>query len=616
MTRGPHRKSWRRVRDEAGYAAVLTALLASVLFMGMAAFGVDTARWYLEVERVQKTADAAALAGVTYMPNDLATATTTAIAAAAKNGYPNSGTSSVTVAVGDKPSELKVTIRSVVDNAFGAMIGVKQAVITRSAVADYTAPAPMGSPCNTFGNEPPSQPAPAAQPAGSALPSPPFPNCSSSPAFWAAIEGPSTDKVQGDRFMNYACNGTSSAGATYLCGAGKNAEFREEGYFWAVHVEPQAVGTAINVQIYDPAYVNSGTGPSCDKLPLSTALTAYMNDYARNDGNSRYANTAGSIYCPGDYNPNGSVTSPPVTSFSLRHANDTFNPKAATPINPSQCTKQFVGVSTVPTVTSLTQWNDGAHTVKNANYNLQLAQLFHQWVDLCTFTPDQPGDYYVQVRTNVTAGGTAVANINPNGNTNTSLIYTGNANVTAPTGNTTSTSGLSSFALRAVPSDASKKPYIAVAGNESMPILVNKAGAIATFNLIRALPATRGQYIAFDIYDPADGAGTGGADIKIMPPTDSTGSIKSGAGGTPPNCSHAKNAAAYSSAASCTVHVVNTQHDGQLEHIVIPLPNDYNCDPATLGGCWFSVQFTFPNTVTDFTTWTANIGGDPVRLIE
>ena len=61
-----------RRRDEAGYAVVLVALLASVIFLGMGAMGVDTARWYVEVEQVQKTADAAALAGVTYMPNDLA----------------------------------------------------------------------------------------------------------------------------------------------------------------------------------------------------------------------------------------------------------------------------------------------------------------------------------------------------------------------------------------------------------------------------------------------------------------------------------------------------------------------------------------------------------------
>ena len=32
--------------------------------------------------------------------------------------------------------------------------------------------------------------------------------------------------------------------------------------------------------------------------------------------------------------------------------------------------------------------------------------MFHQWVALCTFTPSQAGDYYLQVRTNVALGGT------------------------------------------------------------------------------------------------------------------------------------------------------------------------------------------------------------------
>jgi hypothetical protein len=173
--------------------------------------------------------------------------------------------------------------------------------------------------------------------------------------------------------------------------------------------------------------------------------------------------------------------------------------------------------------------------------------------------------------------------------------------------------------MRAVPSDDSKKPYIAVAGNESMPILQNSTGSTATFNLIRALPGTKGQYIAFDFYDPADGAGSAGATVQILPPADATGSVKSGPGGSPPNCKHALNAAAYANADSCTVTVKNTTHDGQVEHIVIPIPSDYSCGTATplkLGDCWFSVQIHFPDTVTDFTTWTANIGGDPVRLIE
>ncbi len=608
-------RDWRRRRDEAGYAAVLVALLASVLFLGMGAIGVDTARWYVEVEQVQKAADAAALAGVTYMPNDLPSARAKAIASAKKNGYDDATADvKVTAVAGSKPSELKVTIESRIDNTFGAVLGVRKAWITRIAVADYTAPAPMGSPCNTFGNEPPSQPVPAAQPAGSALPTTPFPNCSTAPAFWAAIEGPKTDKVQGDRFMNDTCSGTSTAGTTYLCAGGKNTEYRPEGYFWAVHVEPQAVGTAINVQIYDPAYMK--TAIDCSSLYAAGSLLTHMSDYTSTDGTDRYSSsTAGRTYCSGDYIPGSTTVDPPVTSFALRHANDTFNPKAAAPI--SGCTKQFVGANAPPTITQLRQWTDTARTVKNTSYNLHMAQVFHQWVDLCTFTPDTPGDYYLQVRTNVTVtGGTAVPNTNPSGVTSPSLIYTGNSNVTAATGNTLAGVGLNSFALRAVPSDTTKKPYIAVAGNESMPILQNKDGSTATFNLIRALPGTRGQYIAFDFYDPADGAGTTGATVKIMPPVDSTGTVKSGTGGTPPDCKHAKNAAAYTAAANCSVLVKNSTHDGQLEHIVIPIPTDYNCDPATLGGCWFSVQITFPSTVTDFTTWTANIAGDPVRLIE
>jgi Flp pilus assembly protein TadG len=621
MTSRPRRRDLRRARSEAGYAAVLTALLASTVFMGMAAFGVDTARWYVEAERIQKAADAAALAGVTYMPNDPPSAFTTAIASAATNGYPISSNVSVVAVQGDKPSRLVVTIKSKIPNSFGGFLGVRNSTIVRSAVADYTAPAPMGSPCNTFGNEPPSQPAPAAQPAGSALPTTPFPNCTSVPDFWAAIEGPSTDKVQGDRFMNQTCSGASNAGTTYECSSGQNTEYRPEGYFWAIHVEPQAVGTPIAMQLYDPAYIR--TQIDCSLLYSTGSLTSYMNDYAQNDATSRYAKVSSvasaRTYCSGDYIPGSNADAPPVTSFALRHANDTRNPRTATPIDISQCTKQFVGLDDAPTITQLTQWSDAGKTVKNNAYNLQMAQLLHQWVDLCTFTPDEAGDYYLQVRTNVsTAGGTPVANTNPSGTSSTPLIYTGNPNVTAtPTaGNTVTTGvGLNSFALRTVPLDASKKPYVAMAGNESMPILQNADGSTAEFNLIRALPATRGQFVAFDFYDPADGAGAGGATVKIIAPVDATGTVQ-GPGGVPPDCKHAKNDNAYVPASNCTVTVKNSTHDGQVEHILIPIPNDYNCDPATLGGCWFSVRITFPGTVTDFTTWTANIGGDPVRLIE
>src|SRR4029077_3386908 len=74
---------------------------------------------------------------------------------AGRNGYPNSGTSGVVVSVGAKPTQLVVTISSTIHNSFGAGIGKDWANITRSATADYNGPAPMRSPCNAFGNEPP-----------------------------------------------------------------------------------------------------------------------------------------------------------------------------------------------------------------------------------------------------------------------------------------------------------------------------------------------------------------------------------------------------------------------------------------------------------------------------
>ncbi len=369
----PRRRRLRR-RDEAGYAAVVTAMLASVVFIGMAAFGVDTARWYVEAERVQKAADAAALAGVTYMPNDLTNARLTAIASATRNGYPNAGTTQVIVVAGDKPSELKVTIKSRISNTFGSFLGVDEATIVRSAVADFSAPAPMGSPCNTFSNEPPSQTSVpvagppaipgslAPQPAGSALPPIPFPNCSSQPEFWAAIEGPRTDKEQGDRFMDNTCDGTAVAGATYMCSGGVNSEYRPQGYFWAVHVEPAAVNTSISVQIYDPAFIY--TSIDCSSLYNQTSLLNNMNDFTVNDGRTRYTKvsqtSAARIYCPGDYNPGGrnatttgTTDEPPTTSFVLRRKNDTFNPMVATPI--AGCNKQFTGLSSPPTINELTK---------------------------------------------------------------------------------------------------------------------------------------------------------------------------------------------------------------------------------------------------------------------
>ena len=150
--RRPSRRDLRA--REGGYAAILVAMLAAAFFIPITALAVDVARWYVELERVQTAADAAATAGVTYMPDDFANAKATAITVSGKNGYPNSGSSTVSVEATSKPSQLRVTVTSKIRNAFGTGFGQDFTTVSRSAVADFNGPAPMGSPCNAYGNEP------------------------------------------------------------------------------------------------------------------------------------------------------------------------------------------------------------------------------------------------------------------------------------------------------------------------------------------------------------------------------------------------------------------------------------------------------------------------------
>jgi hypothetical protein len=57
--------------------------------------------------------------------------------------------------------------------------------------------------------------------------------------------------------------------------------------------------------------------------------------------------------------------------------------------------------------------------------------------------------------------------------------------------------------------------------------------------------------------------------------------------------------------------------DGRTQHIRVQIPTAYTCNVLQSGGCWFRVQVSFgTGSVTDVTTWSAVVEGDPVRLIE
>ena len=73
-------------------AALPFVSIALVLLLGAAAFAVDLGWVYLNGNRVQKAADAAALAGVVHITNSLADAQTDAELASSLNGFPVGGT--------------------------------------------------------------------------------------------------------------------------------------------------------------------------------------------------------------------------------------------------------------------------------------------------------------------------------------------------------------------------------------------------------------------------------------------------------------------------------------------------------------------------------------------
>ncbi|MCU1455060.1 MAG: hypothetical protein JWN46_3206 [Acidimicrobiales bacterium] len=214
----------RRAQQERGYVVVMFAVLLVPLLL-MVGLAVDVGYWYNHASDIQKAADAAALAGVVWLP-DAAKAQSYALEAAKRNGYED-GVNSVTITVtrvSGSSRQLRVAIS---DPSVGSFLfshlGGRNIGITRSAVAEYVLPVPLGSPNNTFGNDP-STPA------------------STWPNLWGNIHGPGTDTTNGDAFATQ-CRGSHN------CGGISNTSYRPGGYLYAIDV-PAGV-TNMDVQVYD-----------------------------------------------------------------------------------------------------------------------------------------------------------------------------------------------------------------------------------------------------------------------------------------------------------------------------------------------------------------------------
>ena len=151
-TPGPARRRARRRAGERGQVVVIFAG-AMLVLIALCAVVVDVA-WYWTVNlRMQRAADAAALAGVVWLPGSPSGAYAAARAEAAKNGFA-AGTGGATITPVQDPTNLRrlsVTINAPVGTFFARAIGINSWPAARSAKADFVLPVPMGSPQNYYG---------------------------------------------------------------------------------------------------------------------------------------------------------------------------------------------------------------------------------------------------------------------------------------------------------------------------------------------------------------------------------------------------------------------------------------------------------------------------------
>ncbi len=532
--------------------AVLVGLLMLTL-VGLSAFAVDVGHWYLVGQQAQRAADAAALAGVTKLPGDQSGAFSLAQNYSTMNGFQNGASSTtVTPRLDGGATRLRVTVSRTVNNIFGPLLGIANTTVTRTAVADYTGPVPMGSPCNEFANDPDSTSAVR----GSA--------CSGvTGQMWANINGYSADKQNGDSIQSHDCN-TSVSGRDG-CSGSTNTDFNPDGYFYTISVkQPMA---SLTVQLFDPVFVDVGL--TCGNGIFSSSTSATNSFVSSSDASHRYvsgnSSTDGAKYCTGDNIYSGSQVM--NTTFTLRSPSATsWDPLSF----PAIYSKTYPGWTASGTSNTLYKILNQS---SSSTYRSDIAEGFRRWTTLYTINNPEVGDYLLQVKSNL-----------------------GGSFNSADAGNR--------FAIRGV---ASNLDAVAISARQTMGIFSNKPGATTEFYLARVPSGSAGGFLNVTLYDVGDSSQSG--TIKIVPPAGGSYSGCTGSGVTTSitsTCSFTVTAGSPS--------VFNGRYE--VVKVPIPLGYTCNDGNSADCWVKLQYSYGSGSAPTDVTTWSAKLEGDPIRLVE
>ena len=543
-----------RGRDH-GFVAIITALLAITL-LGLAAIAVDISRWYVEGARLQNAVDAAALAGAPSLPGKPDEASAAAREFAEKNGFTIDGVD-VTYedGPGSRPSQLRVTMSSSVSNAFGAALGVPTTRITRTAVAEYAGPAPMGSPCNVFGREDmPSFGAAGQDSVGSD-------NCSSAGTYWANISGSNVNKARGDGYAAGWCTKPDDGRGIDACdridpsGAnpGTNLDYTSEGYVYMVRAKRSGI---LNLQGYDIGWVATGDNCTEGNLVGVTNRNPYVT--TRAEATARYARGS-SAYCTGD------------SQMKLPEGDDSVVRTVITVREPGRSVWDPLSGDVACTL-DLPGWDLSTPTSRLSASDAtsrELQRTYHRWADLCPAPLNaQAGeDWSIQIQT--IGGG-----------------------------------GQNRFSLRAGMSGGATGADVSIFGAGKISLFNNVPAGTSNFNVVRLDSSAANRVLSLQFFDLGDA--TAPVSVTVLAP-DSNTAMANCIGEGPTN----------GSLPGCSITTRASTHGGRWQIVRIPIPSDYSCsDDRDESKCWVRVRLSTTAAQADTTTWAASLSGDPVRLVE
>jgi Flp pilus assembly protein TadG len=598
-TRAPTERSLHR-RDERGVVLVWASLLLVVL-VGFAGFSVDVGHWYLRASRLQNAADAAAMGGVVLVAADLDQARATARQVAGAHGHP---AADVQVERGERSNQLRVTIEQRVDNFFVGVFGLRATTIRRTAVAEYQGTVAMGSPEPILGNDP---------------------ERGYAPDYWLNTGSLRNSPDNGDRYHSASCGGNAPCRPVHP----QNPEYAAHGYVYAVDVGHPRPGQDLVIQVFDPAFYEVGdrclnangffgdvatVEPRVDALHAASSSTPLVpNDWYAGQA-ARYERGPGP-WCTGNWQagtiaagPAWSTTPPIDVTYVVRQPDDTPWSDLDNPvIETATCApRQFTGrdrnwMNARPFHQRLTPGDgEGEWQVlpgPGEPWRQTLANTFRRWVTICRIPAAQvrAGTYLVQVRTTAPRGHPL--------DTDLTLQTWGNSRYSLRAGY------CDSLACGAPGGGAPSPTGLTVHAQGRLPIFVNTDGADTEFFLARVLPGGANRMLLVSLWDISDGGSPGSMQVVRPRPGDTSVAFS--------DCSfHTTGGSWTVNPANCSFSFTANSLNAQLVSVTVPIPDTYSCAPSNPDDCWIKIRAPFAGTVSDNTTWSAEMLGDPVRLVE